>query len=107
MEQPDVFLAQPQAATGTVVVVAVHFHATTAADHSVKPVDRVYVSTSLTVVDIALFMHPNLGQMEQVPAVIYCCQAVPVQDLQEHFVEECHHACAATASAEFQAVALA
>jgi hypothetical protein len=92
---------------GTVVVVAVHFHAIIAAEVIVKPVDRVYVSTSPTVVDIALFMHPNLDQTGEVPAVIYCCQEAPALDPQRHFVAACHHACVATASAAFQAVVLA
>ena len=95
-----------QAATGIAVVVAVHFHAIIAVEVLVKPVDRVYVSTLPTVAAIALCMHTKTHQTVPVPVVIFCCQVAPVQDLQEHFVAACHHACVATALAEFQAAAL-
>jgi hypothetical protein len=85
--------------TGTAVAVALHLYAIIAAEVIVKPVDRVYVSTSLAVVAIALFMHPNPDQTEEVPAVIYCWQEAPALDLQKHFVAVCHHVCVATALA--------
>jgi hypothetical protein len=89
------------------VVDAVHFRVITAAEVIVKHVDRVYVSILLTVADIALFMLTKTPQTVPVLVVICCCQAVPVQDLQEHFVAACHHACVATVGAEYQAAALA
>ena len=88
------------------MVGVLHFHAIIAVEVLVKPVDRVCVSAPPAVADTVLCMHTKTHQTVPVPVVICCCQAEPAQDLQEHFVAVCHHACVATALAEFQAAAL-